>query len=128
LIENDGKVDKAAWECALLTAVRDEIKSGNISIGMSKSFGRLDDFFMPEEKWLNMLENFFARAGLPSTPNDVREYLTGDSVKLMIVFLRSFRRTPIHALKKMVGIFPSIPPNNSGRIQRTSQNFEIMVG
>jgi TnpA family transposase len=76
LVEKDGVVDKASWECALLTAVRDEIKSGNISIGMSKRFGRLDDFFMPEEKWLEIKDGFFARAGLPNNPNDVKKYLT----------------------------------------------------
>ncbi len=76
LVENNGKLDKAAWECALLTAVRDEIKSGNISIGMSKRFGRLDDFFIAEGKWQGMREQFFARAGLPSNPDDVRKYLT----------------------------------------------------
>jgi hypothetical protein len=46
LVESNGKIEKSAWECALLTAIRDEIKSGNISVGMSKRFARLDSFFI----------------------------------------------------------------------------------
>ena len=75
LIENNGKVEKSAWECALLTAIRDEIKSGNLSIKLSKRFGRFDDFFIPEEKWHEMREAFFRRAALPSNPNEVETYL-----------------------------------------------------
>ncbi|MDV7390648.1 hypothetical protein RZS08_04805, partial [Arthrospira platensis SPKY1] len=30
LVEKDGEVSKSAWECALLTAVRDEIRAGNL--------------------------------------------------------------------------------------------------
>ena len=30
VIKNDGEIDRPAWECALLTAVKDNIKSGNI--------------------------------------------------------------------------------------------------
>jgi hypothetical protein len=46
LIKSNGKIEKSAWECALLTAIRDEIKSGNISVGMSKRFARPDSFFI----------------------------------------------------------------------------------
>ena len=46
----DGKVNKAAWECALLTAIRDEIKAGNLSVTQSKRFGRFDDFFIADAK------------------------------------------------------------------------------
>ena len=106
-IESEGKVDKAAWECALLTAVRDEIKSGNISIGMSKRFSRLDDFFMSEEKWLNILENFFTRSGLPSNPNDVREYL-------------------IERLNKAYDHFlESLPENTYARIEEDGWHFSV---
>jgi len=72
----DGEVSKAAWECALLNAVRDEIKSGNIYAHQSKRFGRFDDFFIPEPEWHAMREDFFKRAGLPSSPDDVKVYLT----------------------------------------------------
>ena len=47
---SDGHVNKAAWECALLTVIRDEIKSGNLSVKRSKRFCRFDDFFIPETK------------------------------------------------------------------------------
>ena len=76
LIESNGIIDKAAWECALLTAVRDEIKSGNISVGMSKRFGRLDDFFIPESKWHEKRKRFFMRSRLPENSADVKSYLT----------------------------------------------------
>lgn len=75
LVEIDGKVDKPAWECALLTAIRDEIKSGNFSVTNSKRFGRFDDFFIAEEKWNGMREPFFKRAGLPSDPKEAGQYL-----------------------------------------------------
>lgn len=76
LVEVDGRIDKGAWECALVTAVRDEIKSGNISIEMSKHFGRLDDFFIPVDTWRKLRSSFFERAGLPSNPDKVKSYLT----------------------------------------------------
>lgn len=76
LVVIDGKVDKGAWECALLTAVRDEIRSGNISIERSKRFGRLDDFFISESKWLGRRTKFFERSGLPENSKDVKSYLT----------------------------------------------------
>jgi hypothetical protein len=40
LVAADGEVSKAAWECALLNAVRDEIKAGNLYVQQSKRFGR----------------------------------------------------------------------------------------
>lgn len=76
LIEPNGKIEKSAWECALLTAVRDEIKTGNISIANSKRFGRLDDFFIPANSWRERRDIFFKRAGLPSDPDNVKSYLT----------------------------------------------------
>ncbi len=75
LVESDGVVNKAAWECALLTAIRDEIKSGNVSVHSSKRFGRLDDFFIPEESWATKRESFFRRAGLPSDKSTVAAFL-----------------------------------------------------
>lgn len=75
-VQYEGEVNKAAWECALLTKVRDEIKSGNISVGKSKSFGKFNDFFIPKKQWEEKRESFFKRAGLPSNPNDVKSYLT----------------------------------------------------
>ena len=72
----DGKVNKAAWECALLNAVCDAIKSGNLHVQHSKRFGHFDDFFMPASVWHTRSAEFFQRAGLPSQPEEVKAYLT----------------------------------------------------
>lgn len=76
LLEKDGQVSKSAWECALLTAIRDEIRAGNIYVRYSKRFGRFDDFFISDHKWETQRENFFKRAGLPMKAEDVPVYLT----------------------------------------------------
>ena len=76
LVEKNGEVSKRAWECALLTAVRDEIRAGNIYVQRSKRFGRFDDFFIADAKWKKQRESFFTRAGLPAKAEDVPEYLT----------------------------------------------------
>ena len=72
-----GEIHKPAWECALLSVLRDEIKSGNLSVMYSKRFGNFDDFFIPTAQWEAMRASFFEAAGLPCTPEDVRSYLTG---------------------------------------------------
>ncbi|MFK7932004.1 MAG: Tn3 family transposase [Saprospiraceae bacterium] len=76
VVQKDGRIDKAAWECALLTAVKDSIKSGNIAIKDSKRYGHIDDFFMPLEQWETKRVSFFERAGLPSDPQQVKGFLT----------------------------------------------------
>lgn len=76
MVLSDGEVSKAAWECALLNAVRDEIKAGNIHVHHSKRFGRFDNFFIPEAEWHAMREAFFKRAGLPTCSEEVESYLT----------------------------------------------------
>ncbi|MBE0524916.1 MAG: Tn3 family transposase [Methanosarcinales archaeon] len=75
-VEVNGNIDKAAWECALLIAIRDEIKAGNLSVKQSKCFGRFDDFFIPEKKWNELREAFFMRAKLPVRANEVEAFLT----------------------------------------------------
>lgn len=75
LVQVSGTIDKAGWECALLTAVRDEIKAGNISVRMSKRFGRFDDFFISSDQWAKTREAFFKRAGFPSQPSAVPGFL-----------------------------------------------------
>ena len=72
----DGKPHKPAWECALLTALRDQVKSGNLYVPHSKRFASLDTFFIPEAEWNSRREAFFVRAGLPVCPDDVPAYLT----------------------------------------------------
>ncbi len=70
------KILKPAWECALLTVLRDHIKSGNLSVPNSKGFASLNTFFMPKSDWDTRREAFFARAGLPVNPDEVPSYLT----------------------------------------------------
>jgi TnpA family transposase len=77
LVEQDGVVDKHAWECVLLTALRDEIRAGNVFVEQSKRFGRFDDFFIPDGRWAALRESFFVQAGLPAKAEDVPAYLTG---------------------------------------------------
>jgi len=77
LVEKDGGMNKHAWECVLLTAIRDEIRAGNVFVEQSKRFGRFDDFFIPDARWGSIREGFFARAGLPTKAEDVPDYLTG---------------------------------------------------
>jgi TnpA family transposase len=72
----DGKPHKPAWECALLTALRDQVKSGNLYVPHSKRFASLDTFFIPEAEWASKRAPFFARADLPANPDEVPAYLT----------------------------------------------------
>lgn len=76
LVEKDGEINKPAWECALLTAIRDEIRVGNVYVAQSKRFGRFDDFFMADSKWKVQRESFFQRAGLPVKAEKVANHLT----------------------------------------------------
>jgi len=75
VLQND-KPNKAAWECALLSVLRDQIKSGNLSVSGSKRFASLETFFILENEWASRREAFFARAGLPSNPDEVSAHLT----------------------------------------------------
>ena len=76
LVVLDDEIDKHAWECALLTKIRDEVKSSNLSVTHSKRFGNFDDFFIPTNQWQEIQESFFKESGLPSDPKDVAYYLT----------------------------------------------------
>lgn len=75
-VENNGELDKCAWECALLTVLRNEIKAGNLSVTYSKRFRNFDDFFIPTAKWQKTRESFFNAAGLPQEPQEACNYLT----------------------------------------------------
>ena len=75
-VDIGGEIHKPAWECALLSVLRDEIKSGNLSVTHSKRFGSFEDFFIPTTQWETMRTSFFEAAGLPCTPEDVPSYLT----------------------------------------------------
>jgi TnpA family transposase len=74
-IAPDGNITKQAWESALVTGVRDEIKAGNISVLNSKRFGCFDDFFISDVRWSKIRKTFFRRSGLPHHKMKVRPYL-----------------------------------------------------
>jgi hypothetical protein len=76
LVAPDGIVDRASWECALLTAVRDDTKAGNLSVKNSKRHGRISDFYMPKTEWEKYRSYFFKRANLPENKKEVPAYLT----------------------------------------------------
>ena len=60
LVEKDGVVSKRDWECALLTAIRDEIRIGNVAAQSSKRFGRFDNFFISNERWAHNGKHSFS--------------------------------------------------------------------
>jgi hypothetical protein len=85
----DGQVDRAAWECALLLKVQEELKSGNLSVRHSKRFGRFEDYFIGPEQWQSRRDSFFQRAGLPEDSKQVPDYLTKRLGKAYELFLKT---------------------------------------
>jgi hypothetical protein len=75
-VDPKGTRNRRAYECAVLTALRDEIKRGNVWIPGSKRFGKLDDFFLPEAAWATTRQEFFRKAGLPADATTAAAYLT----------------------------------------------------
>lgn len=65
-VEKAGSINRAAYECAVLTALRDEIRRGNVAVRGSKRFGKIDHLFMPDSRWTQERQGFFDRAGLPT--------------------------------------------------------------
>lgn len=76
IVDDNGNIEKPSWECALLTSIRDHIKSGNLAVRNSKRYGHLDEFFMPEENWKSIRKDFFRRAGFPDDVSEVPAFLT----------------------------------------------------
>lgn len=74
IVAPQGIVDKAAWEGALFTCLRDDIKAGNLSVRSSKRYGQFDNFFISDAEWKKLRKSFFARAGLPENPKHVANY------------------------------------------------------
>ncbi|WP_419235295.1 Tn3 family transposase [Rickettsia endosymbiont of Nabis limbatus] len=87
LVKSQGILDKPAWESALLTSIRDEMKIGNLTVKDSKRFGNFDNFFMPYTEWQKERIAFFKRAGLPVNPQNVKVYLTERLNKAFDTFL-----------------------------------------
>ncbi len=69
--------NRHAWECSLLLKLKDEIKNSNIVVKNSKRFTKFQDYFMPEEKWNEVKEEFFRKAKLPSDGKLVTSYWQG---------------------------------------------------
>ncbi len=91
LIKQAGILNKPAWECAILLAIRDEIKAGNIAVRQSKRFVPIHEFFMPATSWAQKRSAFFARSGLPENPQEMPQYLT---TRLNNVFDRFLNHLP----------------------------------
>lgn len=76
LVKQQNVLNRQAWECALLTSIRDEIKVGNLTVKGSKRFGNFDNFFIPYTQWEKERTSFFTRAGLPDDFKKIRAYFT----------------------------------------------------
>jgi TnpA family transposase len=75
-VGTNGTPNRRAYECAVLTTLRDEIKRGNVWVQGSRRYGKLDDFFLPETAWTAQRADFFRKAGLPADPAAVAPFLT----------------------------------------------------
>jgi Tn3 transposase DDE domain/Domain of unknown function (DUF4158) len=75
-VGTNGTANRRAYECAVLTTLRDEIKRGNVWIRGSTRFGKLDDYFLPDATWTGRRQEFFRKAGLPANPTEAATWLT----------------------------------------------------
>ena len=89
IVIGEESIDKHAWEAALVSKIRDEIKSGNLSVKDSKRFGPFDRFFISDEQWQTMREDFFQQSGLPQRGEDAAEYLKEGLSKTYDQFLET---------------------------------------
>ena len=64
-VEREGGIDRAAYEAAVMTALRDEVRRGNVAVRGSKRFGRLSELFMSEQAWFEQRDHFFELSGFP---------------------------------------------------------------
>ena len=104
--------------------LQEELKSGNISVGNSKRFGRFDDYFLPQEQWAFRRETFFQRSGLPSDPKEVAGYLKARLNRAYDLFLQTApgnRSMP--AWTRTDGAFRSIPLRSPAR--RRTNNWTV---
>jgi len=89
LVICNGKINKRAWECALLTKIRDDIKTGNLIVKRSKRFGHFDNFFISNTQWASQRKKFFKKSGLPDDPKKLRAFFTRRLNKAFDDFLNS---------------------------------------
>jgi len=75
IVVGEEGINKHAWESALVSTIRNEIKSGNLSVKDSKRFGPFDRFFISDKQWNAMREDFFQQSGLPVRGEDAAKHL-----------------------------------------------------
>src|SRR5580704_5694976 len=93
IVMDGGLPSRPALECALMLKLQEELKSGNISVGNSKRFGRFDDYFLPQEQW-----------GVP----------TGDLLSTLRVAVRSQRGGGLSESAAEPGV-RSLSPDRAGQ-------------
>ena len=72
----NGKIDRRAWECALLFKIKEDLKHNNLVLENGKRFSSFNRFFMPEVTWKNYMKEFFRNNKLPENAKDAEAYLT----------------------------------------------------
>lgn len=88
-ITNDkGSIDRHAWEIAVLTSIRDNVKEGNLSANHGRFFCQFDKLFMPNTHWNEKRSDFFQKASLPVKASDIPQYLTERLHKAIDDFVR----------------------------------------
>ena len=75
IVKEGGSVIRKRYEAAVLTAIQDNVKRGDLTILGSKRYGKLDNFFIDTKQWETMREGFFQKNNLPQNPKDVPAYL-----------------------------------------------------
>jgi TnpA family transposase len=99
IIMPDGiNIDRRGWECALLTSIRDEIKSGNLSIKGGKRYSQFNDFFIPDDEWKKVRIDFYKRAKLPKNPKEVPAYL---NKRLNVAYDKFLAHEPVNKYAKV---------------------------
>jgi TnpA family transposase len=99
-VRENGGINRRRYEAAVLTALRDHIKNGNLAIAGSKRFGKLDDFFVDSNRWQAMRDAFFRKNGMPQNPKDVPAYLEDRLQQAFDFFLAREKGNPFARVGK----------------------------
>jgi TnpA family transposase len=99
-IINNNQIDRHAWECALLLKIRDEIRNNNISVRYSKRFCKFQDFFIPQEQWIDIRKEFFTKTKLPQNSQEAVLHLTK---RLGIAYDQYIENAKYNKYSKIVG-------------------------
>ena len=117
-VGTNGTTNRRAYECAVLTTLRDEIKRGNVWIRGSTRFGKLDDFFLPDAAWASRRQEFFRKAGLPAEPTQPPPGSRPASMRPMIGFSPRCQRIRRSPSTRRAGTWRQTPPRRSARQTR----------